>query len=71
MTAGGEGGIRLHPAGRDLACKPSPSNLTRDVRRDIAPSAHKNTRFAAGIFGGGGIPMTYNPVVKPFYGFDL
>ena len=36
-VTGGEGGIRLHPAGRDLACKPSPSNPTREVRRDFTP----------------------------------
>ena len=36
---GGDRGIRLHAAGRGLACKPSPSNPPRDVRRDIAGSA--------------------------------
>ena len=42
--------IRLNPAGRGLACKPSPSNPSRDVRRDIAGAARKqNARFAAGI----------------------
>ena len=39
---GGEGGIRLHPAGRDLACKPSPSNHTREVRRDFTPLRNEN-----------------------------
>ena len=35
-------GIRLHPAGRDLACKPSPSNPTREVRRDFTPLENEN-----------------------------
>ena len=35
-------GIRLHPAGRDLTCKPSPSNPTREVRRDFTPLENEN-----------------------------
>ena len=35
-------GIRLHPAGRDLAGKPSPSNPTREVRRDFTPLENEN-----------------------------
>jgi len=74
---GGDRGIRLHAAGRGLACKPNPSNPSRDVRRDIAGSASKqNAPFnnEAGIFfitGDRGIPiMAYDEVSTSFYGFD-
>jgi hypothetical protein len=40
--SGGERGIRLHSAGRGSACKPNPSNLPRDVRRDIASLTNEN-----------------------------
>ena len=40
-------GIRLHPAGRDLACKPSPSNPTREVRRDFTPLENENAPHGA------------------------
>ena len=42
LCLGGESGIRLHPAGRDLGCKPSPSNPTREVRKDFTPLENEN-----------------------------
>ena len=49
--------IRLHPAGRGLACKPDPSNLTRNVRRHIARFKSKSPR--AGTFKNGGSGVCY------------
>jgi hypothetical protein len=46
----GDRGIRLHFAGVGLACKPNPSNPTRDVRRDIA--APNSQRKAPAEFSG-------------------
>jgi len=52
---GGERGIRLHTAGRGSACKPNPSNLPRDVRRDIASLKNENApQTLRGIFLFGG-----------------
>jgi hypothetical protein len=47
VPSGGESGIRLHAAGRDLACKPSPSNPTREVRRDFASLLNDNAPYGA------------------------
>ncbi len=52
---GGERGIRLHTAGRGWACMPNPSNLPRDVRRDIASLKNENapqTQRGIFLFGG-------------------
>ena len=51
-STGGDRGIRLHSAGRGLACKPNPSNPSRDVRRDIAGLLLKEKRplNSVGVF---------------------
>ena len=60
--------VRLHAAGRCLACKPSPSNLSRDVRRDIARSARKKARLRGhfGISGGDGEIRTLDTGLSPY-----
>ena len=56
--SGGEGGIRLHTAGRGLACKPNPSNPLREVRRDFAYLRPKKTPLTGHVFWReSGIPM--------------
>ncbi len=53
IPIGGERGIRLHFAGRGLACKPNPSNPPREVRRDFASLQNNNAPHGAfEIFGG-------------------
>ena len=50
MCSGGEGGIRLHTAGRGLACKPNPSNPPREVRKDFAALRLKKMPLKGHVF---------------------
>ena len=74
QPGGGERGIRLHTAGRDLACMPSPSNLPRKVRRDFASLQNNNAPNGAFKIvaerGGFEPPVGYEPT-HAFQACDL
>ena len=50
MCSGGEGGIRLHTAGRSLTCKPNPSNPPREVLIDLASPRPKKMPLTGHVF---------------------